>query len=54
MLGVVILIIGRHVVKWHDLYSMAVVARLNVFVDVDDNVVICWYVGDIWVVGLQP
>jgi len=54
VLGVVILIIGRHVVKWHDLYLMAVAAMLNVFVDFDDVVVICWYVVDIWVVGLQP
>jgi len=50
VLGVVIVV--RHVVKWRDLYSMAVVARLYVFVDVDDDV--CWYVGDIWVVCLQP
>jgi len=35
-------------------HSMAVAARLNVFVDVDDDIVICWYVGDIGVVGLQP
>jgi len=42
------------VVKWRDLYSMAVVARLNVVFDVDDDIIVCWYVGDIEVVGLQP
>ena len=41
-------------VKWRDSYLMEVLARLNVVVDVDDDVVICWYVGDIGVVGLQP
>ena len=41
-------------VKWHDSYLMAVVARLNVVVDVEDDVVVCWYVGDIGVVALQP
>jgi len=54
VLGVVILIVGRHVVKWCDSYSMAVVTRLNVIVDVEYDVVVCWYVGDIGVVGLQP
>jgi len=42
------------VVKWRDLYLMAVVTRLNVVVDVEYGVDVCWYVGYIGVVGLQP